>query len=73
MQAVIRERVQADSQGVIHISHPQLLPGELIEVTLRSVPANEATSPTPSFLDVLSTAHIEAPADYSVNFYKTLS
>jgi hypothetical protein len=71
MQAVIRERVHADSQGVLHISHPLLLPGELIEVTLRSIPANEA-SQAPSFLDVLSATQIDAPADYSINFQKTL-
>ncbi len=72
MQAVIKERIHADSQGVVHISHPQLLPGELIEVTLRSVPANES-APAQSFLDVLSATRIDAPSDYSVNFYKPLA
>jgi hypothetical protein len=71
MSAVISEQLRVDSLGSIHLQHPQLQPGSLVQVTIRTDSANHL-KPQPTFLEALGNARIDAPSDYSIHFQQTL-
>ena len=70
MNAVITERLQVDAHHAVHITDPRLVPGEEVEVIVRS--AKMEPTAVPSLLDLAATMRIDAPADYSVNFEQVL-
>lgn len=70
MNAVITEKTRVDAQRAIRISDPRLVPGEEVEVVVRS--ANAANMPAPSLWELAATLNVDAPADYSVNFEQAL-
>ncbi len=70
MNAVINEKVRVDAQHGISIIDPRLVPGEEVEVVVRSAKASRAL--TPSLWELSATLQIDAPADYSVNFEQVL-
>lgn len=70
MNAVITEKVRVDAQHGISIIDPRLVPGEEVEVVVRS--ARAIHTPIPGLWELASTLRIDAPADYSVNFEQVL-
>ena len=70
MNAVITEKTRVDARHAISITDARLVPGEEVEVIVRSTSA--ANTPSPSLWELASTLGIDAPADYSVNFEQVL-
>ena len=74
MNAVITEKTRVDARHAISITDPRLVPGEEVEVIVRSTSASTsaAATPSPSLWELATTLGIDAPADYSVNFEQVL-
>ena len=70
MNAVITEKTRVDARHAISITDPRLVPGEEVEVIVRSTSA--ANTRSPSLWELATTLSIDAPADYSVNFEQVL-
>lgn len=70
MNAVIKETLRVDARHAISITDPRLVPGEEVEVIVRT--ARAANTPIPSLWELASTLSVDAPADYSVNFEQVL-
>ncbi len=70
MNAVITEKTLVDAHHAISITDPRLVPGEEVEVIVRS--SSAANTPSPSLWELAATLSIDAPADYSVNFEQVL-
>ena len=70
MNAVITEKTRVDARHAISITDPRLVPGEEVEVVVRST--STAKMPSPSLWELASALSIDAPADYSVNFEQVL-
>lgn len=70
MNAMIKEKVRVDARHGISIIDPRLVPGEEVEVVIRTAKATDA--PVPDLWELASTLRIDAPADYSVNFEQVL-
>ena len=70
MNAVITEKTLVDAHHAISITDPRLVPGEVVEVIVRS--SSAASTPSPSLWELAATLGIDAPADYSVNFEQVL-
>ena len=70
MNAVITEKTRADARHAISVTDPRLVPGEEVEVVVRSISA--AKTPSHSLWELATTLSIDAPADYSVNFEQVL-
>ena len=70
MNAVITEKTRVNARHAISITDPRLVPGEEVEVIVRSTSA--ANTPSPSLWELAATLGIDAPADYSVNFEQVL-
>lgn len=69
MSAVIHELVRVDAQHRVSLTDLRLLPGEEVELIVRSSQASSNAVSGPNSLWQLSeTRTIDAPADYSVNF-----
>jgi len=66
MNAVIKETLRVDARHAISITDPRLVPGEEVEVIVRT--ARAANTPIPSLWELASALSVDAPADYSVNF-----
>jgi hypothetical protein len=69
MNAVITEIIRVDDQHGIRIIDDRLVPGEEVEVIVRTASANQ---PVLSLSDIAATMCIDAPPDYSVNFEQVL-
>jgi hypothetical protein len=70
MNAVITEKTRVDAHHAITLVDQRLVPGEEVEVIVRS--AKAANASTPSLWDLAATLSVDAPADYSVNFEQVL-
>ena len=70
MNAVITEKTRVDARHAISITDLRLVPGEEVEVIVRSTSA--ANTSSPSLWELAATLGIDAPADYSVNFEQVL-
>ena len=70
MNAVITEKTRVDAHHAITIVDQRLVPGEEVEVIVRS--SNAANASAPSLWELAATLSVDAPADYSVNFEQVL-
>ena len=70
MNAVITEKIRVDAGHAISIMDARLVPGEEVEVIVRSVHAAKILPL--SLWALASTLSVDAPPDYSVNFEQVL-
>jgi hypothetical protein len=72
MNAVITEKARVDVTHAIRITNLPWVPGEEVEVVVRSTAAAAAAAPILSLWDLVEQVSVDAPADYSVNFEQVL-
>ena len=69
MPSALRQTVRVNPDHSIVVSHPDWNPGEEMEVLVRS---RTGQNPAYSFLDVLKSATLDSPEDYSTRYEQVL-